>query len=140
MISWEDYQYEYRDIGTDGPHYLSINRRYLPLDRKTGSQGYIWLMGTYSKSDITLGIQPSVNGTAESISSDEVKNDRFHARVVENGGSLSVVVTTRGEYSKTDPAQNKDILVIRAGRIEFTVNLEQKTPTWSVEGDDNIEL
>lgn len=135
------------NIAIDGPNYLSVSSKKVTLYRDESSSGKIILSGTFTQKDIVFDFDPSsvnsgfVAGGNENGQDTWLMNDRFHIQVTGQSTNLTLTFMARKNYSPANPASNKDILLIRAGRITFEIDIEQiNSKGWDNGGNEEVDF
>lgn len=134
VIPWDDF--EEGDIYIDGTHYISMPSRSATIGKEQGAEAYLIFTTNYELTDFSYRFDPDGSWVAypNSVTSDS----RFEANIMQDSeGNKYFHFISLLEYGTDD---NPAVLYVRAGRILFTINVEQIRTTWDLGGDYDTQL
>lgn len=134
VIPWDDF--EEGDIYIDGTHFISMPSRSAILGKEQGAEAYLIFTTNYELTDFSYRFDPDGGWVAYpgSVASDS----RFQADITQDSeGNNYFHFISLLEYGTDD---NPAVLYVKAGRILFTINVEQIRNTWDLGGDYDTQL
>lgn len=136
VIEWN--QYDDGEIIIDGPNHFSMPSKKAILAPQLGATAELAFTTNYALSDILMKFAAANTGVANVIDT----HNRFKVEVVTRNNSdgtsyTCFAITTKQRYGTSD---NPAALIVTVGRLEFTIEIEQKQVAWEAGGDIGVEV